>query len=760
MRTHRPFLCLCFKTKSAPELASDFNSRASPCVYLRYDTTKKAYALLTIPNLYVTYSIEVRFVAQAFPLRVTNYLSNQLNTFLRPTVEDKLYSSIHGPAGLLRRHPIGGRDDDGALISMTPATVRAPSARVPIPSIAGLESLAYGKPQPPSTLPLVADAATIAAATTTKQLFTSDQLAARTPRNYQHALKGPDRDFWIPGIKKDFAMIRDMQCIVNITEKRPHGPAPPPVEQRFKIKHKSEQHIALEDIPDDSWKVRTVARGDRFRFGVHYDATAAPVVHMAALKMLVAWAVFWGLQVFQWDVTSAFYGNDMDQAGIIVQLPPGYNPYSTELRDLAAPPLYGELAKALPGIPQGSLLHYKAIAPELQQLGFNPLPADNCLFLHNTARMATSLFVDDGLLACPSLQHAEQVLGPKGLGRTRKITWAPLSHTLGIDFKVDYNATRRVIFLSQRTFAYTILERAGMVDCNPAKSPACAGRRYSTKDCPTTSEQKAQLATRGFTKEKYHSIQASINFLVCVTRDNLRFINGKLAKFCTNPGEEHFKAQKHELRFIKGTLDYGIEFVWRAADPAPTDGPLHIEAWSDSSFADDVDTQRTTLGYVIRVNGATIISNSKLSARVDSCVNHSELHAFDAATAAPGQDQLTDGASVSIMRTNRTVAWVRGVKAGLERRTVVSVKPTTVYVDNSGVIAMLKDATLKSANKHIYRTLQENRERVHLDKSVVAVKVGTKDNLANAMTKQEPGSEESAAQLRCIAGPISSAFSA
>ena len=205
-----------------------------------------------------------------------------------------------------------------------------------------------------------------------------------------------------------------------------------------------------------------------------------------------------------------------------------------------------------------------------------------------------------------------------------------------------------------------------------------------------------------------NSIQASINFLVCVTRDDLRFINGKLAKFCTNPGEEHFKAQKHELRFLKGTLNYGIEFVWRASDPAPADGPLHIEAGSDSSFADDVDTQRTTLGYVIKINNATIIANSKLSARVDSCVNHSELHAFDAATSsAPAQDQLTDGASVSVMRANRTVAWVRGVKAGLERRTVASMQPTPVYVDNSGVIAMLKDATLKSANKHIYRTLQE-----------------------------------------------------
>ena len=97
----------------------------------------------------------------------------------------------------------------------------------------------------------------------------------------------------------------------------------------------------------------------------------------------------------------------------------------------------------------------------------------------------------------------------------------------------------------------------------------------------------------------------------------------------------------------------------------------------------------------------------------------------------PRQGQLTDGASTALLRTARTVAWVRGVKAGLERRTEQSFAPTPVYVDNTGVISMLKDITLKSANKHIYRALQETRERVHLDKAVVAVKVDTKDNIAN-----------------------------
>ena len=194
------------------------------------------------------------------------------------------------------------------------------------------------------------------------------------------------------------------------------------MEQRFKIKFRGDQSIALDDIDPSAWKARTVTRGDRFKYGQHFDATAAPVIHTPALKVLIAWAVAKGLLLYQWDQGAAFYGNPMDREGIIVRLPPGYDPESGDIRPLHLPPLYGELAKALPGIPQGSLLHYLAISPALQELQFRPVDADNCLFIHATLDMATSLHVDDGVLAAPSHEHAVRVLGSAGLGAKRTIT--------------------------------------------------------------------------------------------------------------------------------------------------------------------------------------------------------------------------------------------------------------------------------------------------------------------------------------------------
>ena len=244
---------------------------------------------------------------------------------------------------------------------------------------------------------------------------------------------------------------------------------------------------------------------------------------------------------------------------------------------------------------------------------------------------------------------------------------------------------------------------------------------------------------------------ASFNFLTNITRDDLRYAEGKQMKYNADPGNVHFNDLGHQCRFLKGTLDYGVEALWFATD-SPNNGHMKIEAWSDSSFADDIDTGRTTIGNVIKIDGTTVSASSKLSARVDSCVNHSELNAFSD-LASDTERAHTDSTMFSFMKTSRDLVYIRGVVAALEGTDERNMPPTKVFVDNTGVISMLGDPNIKAANRHSFRTLEEVRERVHLDKTIWPVKVHTKANLANAMTKQEPGQKESAAMLLKICGP-------
>jgi hypothetical protein len=108
------------------------------------------------------------------------------------------------------------------------------------------------------------------------------------------------------------------------------------------------------------------------------------VAIIPALKTLLACGVALGLHPFQFDETDAFYGNAVDIPGIIVRLPVGYHPTEDALRPLDAPPLYAELYKSIPGMPQGSLVHYSGMVPDLHEKGFMPEAVDPCLFVHNT----------------------------------------------------------------------------------------------------------------------------------------------------------------------------------------------------------------------------------------------------------------------------------------------------------------------------------------------------------------------------------------
>ena len=132
-----------------------------------------------------------------------------------------------------------------------------------------------------------------------------------------------------------------------------------------------------------------------------------------------------------------------------------------------------------------------------------------------------------------------------------------------------------------------------MQNCNAAALPAIPGCKYTKADCPATDEAKADI--------------------LCAAGNSTQTLVFSTSKLRSMPSVSSSAGTKH----------YGIEFNWFADHPEPPDarGPLHMVAYSDSSFADDVDTARTTLGFVIQVNGASVSAASWMSQRVDSCMN-------------------------------------------------------------------------------------------------------------------------------------------
>ena len=68
------------------------------------------------------------------------------------------------------------------------------------------------------------------------------------------------------------------------------------------------------------------------------------------------------------------------------------------------------------------------------------------------------------------------------------------------------------------------------------------------------------------------------------------------------PSVDHWTGVKRILRYIKGTLDFGLKF-------SAGDGVL--TGFSDADWAGDLDTRRSTSGYMFKIGGATISWCSK-----------------------------------------------------------------------------------------------------------------------------------------------------
>ncbi len=101
-------------------------------------------------------------------------------------------------------------------------------------------------------------------------------------------------------------------------------------------------------------------------------------------------------------------------------------------------------------------------------------------------------------------------------------------------------------------------------------------------------------------KIPYESIVGSLMYLMIYTRPNIAHAVGKINKYMTNPCKVHWEDVKWILRYIKGTIDFGILFDSRATNST------HVLGFVDANYAQDLDKRRSTTGYVFTLAGGCI----------------------------------------------------------------------------------------------------------------------------------------------------------
>jgi hypothetical protein len=115
----------------------------------------------------------------------------------------------------------------------------------------------------------------------------------------------------------------------------------------------------------------------------------------------------------------------------------------------------------------------------------------------------------------------------------------------------------------------------GLTGYNPAHTPI---------------EERLKLSRDSMAKEvdsmQYRRVVGSLRYLIH-TRPDLAFAVGYVSRFMQRPMIEHQQAVKRILRYVEGTVDYGLHYP-------RCPGAEHFIGYSDIDLAGDIDTSKST----------------------------------------------------------------------------------------------------------------------------------------------------------------------
>ena len=290
----------------------------------------------------------------------------------------------------------------------------------------------------------------------------------------------------------------------------------------------------------EHYKARLVAQEFSQIPGIDFDETFAPVTRYQTLRTLLALANCYHWHIHQMDVKSAFLNGDLENE-IFMRIPPGVEAKEGQV---------WLLHKALYGLKQASREWYLKLKGQLEELGFKRSDADHGVFtkIIDGKLFVIAVYVDDFLLFSSNISHIRTVkedlkrcFEMKDLGEAKWILQMKIERT-------DMDDGMRKLTISQEQYIETILERHGMADCKPAKTPMAANLQL-----PTLTEAEIDIT-------EYQRCIGSLMYLMICTCPDIVYSVEVLSCHVACPRRTHMQAVKCVFRYLRGTSHYVLEF--------------------------------------------------------------------------------------------------------------------------------------------------------------------------------------------------------
>ena len=204
---------------------------------------------------------------------------------------------------------------------------------------------------------------------------------------------------------------------------------------------------------------------------------------------------------------------------------------------------------------------------------------------------------------------------------------------------------------------------------------------------------------------RFQSAVGSLMYAMIETRPDIAFAVSTLSQFASNPNEEHWKALKHLFRYLQGSLSLGISY----GKP----GNQAIIGFTDSDWAGDKGTRKSTSGYLFKLGNGAVSWSSKRQPTVALSSCEAE---YMAAT-----------------QCVKEAIWLQGLLKeigypGEDRKTI------QLFGDNMGALALAQNPEYHARSKHI--DVQWHFVREKIQQELVALEyLPTEEMVADGLTK-------------------------